>query len=85
MCKWCEQKEDGGIDFRMDVVELGALGTMEVTMELWNYKLQDKAFLLFDVWLNTDTNQGKDLSCQKAYIAFCPFCGRKLSEVRDES
>ena len=84
MCKWCEQPEDGGLDFATDKVRLGAFGALEVTSGLWNYKYQDKAFLLFDVWHHFNDMTGEDVADQKVYISYCPFCGKKLEEARKD-
>jgi len=85
MCKWCEQPEDGGLDFKVDTVELGALGKLEVTSGLWNFNYDGKGnpFLLFDVWF-TDIGGygGQDMCEQKMYIDYCPFCGKRLTEDR---
>ncbi len=78
MCKYCKQPEDDGVEFKKDTVNLGALGELEVTSSIWNYDLQDKAFLLFDVWLDRGNGHGEDLIDLKTYISFCPFCGKNL-------
>lgn len=84
MCKWCEQPEDGGLDFVTDKIDLGVLGALEITSGLWNYKYQDSAFLLFDVWHKATEYSGEDIADQKVYISYCPFCGKKLEEARKD-
>ena len=85
MCKWCEQTEDGGLDFQENAVSLGALGKLEVTSSLWNFGYTGQyhdAFLLFDVWFSDVGGYGgQDICEQKMYINYCPFCGKKLREV----
>ncbi len=84
MCKWCEQLEDGGLDFKVDTVELGSLGKLEVTSGIWNFGYTGEyhnPFLLFDVWFESSQSIGGfDLCDQKMYIDYCPFCGKRIRE-----
>lgn len=81
MCKWCEQSKDGGIELHKETIDLGIIGNFEITSSLWNfyYHVDDaNPFLLFDVWIDYNDNNGEDLCEQMVPINYCPFCGRKL-------
>ena len=83
MCKWCEQPEDGGLDLGISHVDLCALGKMEMTASMWTY-CTDSPFVLVDLWFEALRGAGGDsLASIKITINYCPFCGKKLEEARN--
>ena len=82
-CEYCRQPEDEGIVLEHNETDLGFFGTIESSLTIWNYCRDDEANIEYAVWWDDGTPTGGATlaECGKR-IAYCPFCGANLKQVR---
>ncbi len=73
MCKFCDKCDD----LQKEKINLGILGNGELGLEM---DVREDGVHM-SAWIYFDCNDGYESVCKK--IDYCPFCGRKLSEVSE--
>lgn len=86
-CKFCNQREDGGVDLLATKVDIGELGELEAGVTFFDYKKnQIPSSLHIWVWRKFGNSGGEQLGEEISLpINYCPMCGRKLTKSKPES
>ena len=80
-CRWCNQKEDGGVPLHGKSIPLGDLGEINVDTSIWNYDQRVAPCISTAVWFDPkeeDGHGGHTMFEEEFTINYCPACGKKL-------